>query len=117
MNNVLPKIAVMVFFSIIAVYVTIALFAGGNSIGNLYKFLTIGAVVFALIAPRVSVWLLLVETAYLDFFKRLMTVAGNPDWLDITLVLAIAPLTSVGILVQALKYVHAQHLCNGRGPV
>lgn len=102
MNNVLPKIAVMVFFSIIAVYVTIALFAGGNSIGNLYKFLTIGAVVFALIAPRVSVWLLLVETAYLDFFKRLMTVAGNPDWLDITLVLAIAPLTSVGILVGIL---------------
>jgi hypothetical protein len=99
MNNALPKIAVFIFGSIIAVYITIGMFTGGNALGNLYQFVAIGAIIFAVIAPRASVWLLLVETAYLDFFKRLMTVAGNPDWLDIALVLAIAPLTSVGILV------------------
>jgi hypothetical protein len=99
MNNALPKIAFFIFVSIVAVYVTIGLFTGGNALGNLYQFLAIGAIIFAVIAPRQSVWLLIVETAYLDFFKRLMTVAGNPDWLDIALVLAIAPLTSVGILV------------------
>ncbi len=102
MNNLIPKVAVFVFASITAIYITFGLFTGGNALGNLYRFLAIAAVIIAVIAPRASVWLLLLETAYLDFLKRLMTVAGNPDWLDITLVLAIAPMTSVGILVGVL---------------
>lgn len=77
-------------------FVMADLLTGGyNAIGRLFFYFAIGSVCTGFLAPRVSVFLIVICSGYLDFFKRLMVVYGNPSPLDVAFIQGI-PLGLLG---------------------
>ena len=102
--------ALIIFISGIgAVYVMLSvLLAGGNSIGALAQFLSIGSFIFALIQPRLALYLMVLYAGYIDLLKRMMIFDGHVTtliscialgWLGSGLVRGFAVTLSVGVLL------------------
>jgi hypothetical protein len=69
----------------------------GNQLAGLFFYLLLGSGILGLLAPRLSFFLFIFQTAYLDLFKRLMIIAGTVTYSDLFWVLGIAPITVAGI--------------------
>ena len=96
--------ALIIFISGIgAVYVMLSvLLAGGNSIGALAQFLSIGSFIFALIQPRLALYLMVLYAGYSDLLKRMMIFDGHVTMNDVMWVRALCPLTLAGICIGTL---------------
>lgn len=85
---------------VMGIYVMVeVLLARSSSIGQLYLFAAIGALIMGLTSPRSAVYLMLVCTIYIDSFKRFMVIGGNPTFTDVAYVLAIPPLLIAGAVI------------------
>lgn len=96
--------AVIIFLGgIVAVYVMLSvLLAGGNSIGALAQFLSIGSFILAVVQPRAALYLMVVYAGYSDLLKRMMVFDGHVTMNDVLWVRALCPLTLAGICIGTL---------------
>ncbi len=67
-----------------------------SSLGQLYMFVAIGSFVYGLTHPKQSIYVMLFMTVYIDVFKRMMVIGGNPTMIDVAYVLAAPPLLIAG---------------------
>jgi hypothetical protein len=101
MNGINTKAIISLLLGLVmGIYVMVeVLLARSSSIGQLYLFAAIGALLMGLTNPRSAVYLMLVCTVYIDTFKRLMVIGGNPNFTDVAYVLAIPPLLIAGAVI------------------
>jgi hypothetical protein len=86
-----------------AVYVMLSvLLAGGNSIGALAQFLSIGSFILAVAQPRLALYLMVIYAGYSDLLKRMMVFDGHVTMNDVLWVRALCPLTLAGICLGTL---------------
>lgn len=86
-----------------AIYVMLSvLLAGGNTIGALAQFLSIGSFILAVIQPRLALYLMVLYAGYSDLLKRMMVFDGHVTMNDIMWVRALCPLTLAGICIGTL---------------
>ena len=83
---------------IVALYVAASILMDeGNQLAGLFFYMLLGSALLGVLAPRLSFFLFIIQSAYLDLFKRLMIIAGNVSFTDLFYVLGIAPVTVAGI--------------------
>jgi hypothetical protein len=101
MNGLNAKAIITLLFGLgLGIYVMVeVLLARSSSLGQLYLFIAIGALIFGLTSPKLAMYALMVCTVYIDVFKRLMVVGGNPTFQDVAYILAIPPLLVAGSIV------------------
>ncbi len=86
-----------------AVYIMLSvLLGGGNSIGALAQFLSIGSFILAVIQPRMALFLMVIYAGYSDVLKRMMVFDGHVTMNDVLWVRALCPLTLAGICIGTL---------------
>ncbi len=86
-----------------AVYVMLSvLLGGGNTIGALAQFLSIGSCILAVLQPRLALYLMVLYAGYSDLLKRMMIFDGHVTMNDIMWVRALCPLTLAGICIGTL---------------
>ncbi len=86
-----------------AVYVMLSvLLGGGNTIGALAQFLSIGSFILAVLQPRLALYLMVLYAGYSDLLKRMMVFDGHVTMNDIMWVRALCPLTLAGICIGTL---------------
>lgn len=86
-----------------AVYVMLSvLLGGGNSIGALAQFLSIGSCILAVVQPRLALYLMVIYAGYSDLLKRMMVFDGHVTMNDVLWVRALCPLTLAGICLGTL---------------
>lgn len=86
-----------------AIYVMLSvLLAGGNSIGALAQFLSIGSFILAFAQPRLALYLMVIYAGYSDLLKRMMVFDGHVTMNDVLWVRALCPLTLAGICLGTL---------------
>lgn len=86
-----------------AVYVMLSvLLGGGNTIGALAQFLSVGSFILAVLQPRVALYLMVLYAGYSDLLKRMMIFDGHVTMNDIMWVRALCPLTLAGICIGTL---------------
>lgn len=74
------------------------LLARNSSLGQLYLYAAVGALIYGLTSPKSAIYVVLVTTVFIDVFKRMMVIGGNPTMVDVAYVLAIPPLLVAGAL-------------------
>ncbi len=96
--------AIIIFLGGIgAVYVMLSvLLAGGNSIGALAQFLSVGSFILAVLQPRLALYLMVLYAGYSDLLKRMMVFDGHVTMNDVLWVRALCPLTLAGICLGTL---------------
>ncbi len=96
--------AIIIFLGGIgAVYVMLSvLLAGGNSIGALAQFLSVGSFLLAVVQPRIALYLMVLYAGYSDLLKRMMVFDGHVTMNDVLWVRALCPLTLAGICLGTL---------------
>lgn len=96
--------AIIIFLGGIgAVYVMLSvLLAGGNSIGALAQFLSVGSFILAVLQPRLALYLMVIYAGYSDLLKRMMVFDGHVTMNDVLWVRALCPLTLAGICLGTL---------------
>jgi hypothetical protein len=101
MNGINIKVIISVSLGLVmGLYVMIeVLLSGRSSLGQLYLFAAIGSFVFALASPKKAVYVVLLTTVYIDVFKRMMVIGGEPTLVDVAYVLAIPPLLIAGAII------------------
>ncbi|MGV3660148.1 MAG: hypothetical protein ACO1TE_08180 [Prosthecobacter sp.] len=86
-----------------AVYIMLSvLLGGGNSIGALAQFLSVGSCILAVIRPRLALYLMVIYAGYSDLLKRMMVFDGHVTMTDVLWVRALCPLTLAGIVLGTL---------------
>lgn len=86
-----------------AIYVMLSvLLGGGNTIGALAQFLSVGSFILAVIQPRMALHLMVLYAGYSDLLKRMMVFDGHVTMNDIMWVRALCPLTLAGICIGTL---------------
>lgn len=86
-----------------AVYVMLSvLLGGGNSIGALAQFLSVGSCILAVAQPRLGLFLMVLYAGYSDLLKRMMVFDGHVTMNDVLWVRALCPLTLAGICLGTL---------------
>jgi len=96
-GNAMPLFAI-IGGMLIALYVaTSILIDEGNQLAGLFFYMLLGSGVIGVVAPRLAFFMFILQSAYLDLFKRLMVIAGNVQFTDLFWVLGIAPVTVAGI--------------------
>lgn len=101
MNGINAKAILGLLFGLgLGIYVMVeVLLARSSSLGQLYLFLAIGALIFGMNKPRAAMYVLMFSTVYIDVLKRLMVVGGNPTFQDVAYILAIPPLLVAGSII------------------
>lgn len=101
-DNTDPRIATAVFGVVFGL--GLALMVGytiggtaGNALGATARFLTVASLFIGLLAPRISIYLLILYCAYLDVLKRSMVLWGQIGFFDLIFVLAPAPALVAGM--------------------
>ena len=75
-------------------------------LGQLYLYVAIAAFLLGLFSPRTAIFALIFCTGYIDLFKRLMVIAGQPTYFDVACALATPPLLCAGSMINLiLSYV------------
>lgn len=83
---------------LVALYIIVSILSGfGNVLGATYKYFLPGALVVGVMAPRTSMFLLILCGGYIDFFKKLMAVDYNLYFVDVFYVLGVPPVLLLGI--------------------
>lgn len=101
-GSALSKLVIVFLVILSTVYVAFDVMAsGGNAIGKLYTYILVGSGLLGLLAPRPAFIYLLIVTAFVDYFKRLMILDSGVQMKDIYSVLGIAPATLAGILASS----------------
>jgi hypothetical protein len=96
-GNAMPLVAI-IGGMLVALYVaTSILMDEGNQLAGLFFYMLLGSGVIGVLAPRLAFFMFILQSAYLDLFKRLMVIAGNVQFTDLFWVLGIAPVTVAGI--------------------
>lgn len=98
MNGINVKAIISILFGIIlGLYVLVeALMSRTSALGQLYLFAAIGALIYGLTNPKKAIYVVLFTTVYIDVFKRMMVIGGNPTLVEVAYVLAIPPLLIAG---------------------
>lgn len=96
--------ALIIFFGGIgAVYIMLSvLLGGGNSIGALAQFMSVGSFILAVLQPRLALYLMVIYAGYSDLLKRMMVFDGHVTMNDVLWVRALCPLTLAGICLGTL---------------
>lgn len=104
----LTAIVVVVGGLLIALYIIVSILSGfGNVIGATYKYFLPAAFLMGVLAPRSSIYVLILCGGYIDFFKKLMAVDYNLYFLDVFYILGVPPIllfgTCCGILAKVAQ--------------
>ena len=70
----------------------------GNSLAKMARALAVAGLISGFINPRLGIYLLVISTAYLDLFKRMLVLYDRPTMLDLYYVLGVAPLIMGGVV-------------------
>lgn len=98
MNSGFSRIIVSFAIMIVALWITMDVFASGsNALGKFYFYSMVAGFFVGLCAPKKGFYMLLFLTGYLDYFKRLMILDVGMRQFDLYYVLGIAPATLAGI--------------------
>lgn len=93
------KIIILIFGLAIGMIIVIeSLLSNTSVLGQLYLFFAIGAYLLGLFSPKAAIYALIFCTGYIDFFKRLMVIAGQPTNFDVACSLATPPILCAGAL-------------------
>jgi hypothetical protein len=99
-STTFSRIAIVFSGVLLAGYICVqTLLSKGSILGELYLYVAVGAFLLGLFSPRASIFALILCTAYIDFFKRLMVLGGNPDFFDVACSLATPPLLCAGSVI------------------
>lgn len=82
--------------------VVIALFAvgyGGNPVKAIMQLVGMSLMLVATVNPRIGLSLLILASAYLDFFKRFLILFGAGSMGDVAGVLSVAPVNLLGVFL------------------
>jgi hypothetical protein len=102
-STTFSRIAIVFSGVLLAGYICVqTLLSKGSILGELYLYVAVGAFLLGLFSPRASIFALILCTAYIDFFKRLMVLGGNPDFFDVACSLATPPLLCAGAVLNLL---------------
>jgi hypothetical protein len=106
-SSAISKIGIMFIGAILGVYIIIeAILSRTSVLGQLYLYVAIAALMLGLFSPRTAMYALIFCTGYIDLFKRLMVLAGNPTNFDVSCALATPPLLCAGSVINLiLSYV------------
>lgn len=100
MSGINIKAICLILLGIIAgVFVMVEVITARASIGQLYLFAAIAAFIIGIFAPRPAMYILACCTVYIDVFKRLMVIGGQPTFLEVAYVQAVPPLLVAGSLI------------------
>ncbi len=104
MQNIsISRIIVLMLGLFFATYILIEAITSRTSVlGRFYLYVAIAAFLTGVFKPRVAIYALIFCTAYIDFFKRLMVIAGVPTNFDVMCSLATPPLLCAGAMINLL---------------
>jgi hypothetical protein len=104
MQNIsISRIVVLILGLFFATYILIEAITSRTSVlGRFYLYVAIAAFILGVFKPRAAIYALIFCTAYIDFFKRLMVIAGVPTNFDVMCSLATPPLLCAGAMVNLL---------------
>jgi hypothetical protein len=74
----------------------------GNVIGTTYKYALPAAFFIGLLAPKVSLYLMVIMAGYLDVFKKMMVAGGDMYFTDVFFILGMPCVMLVGICTQVV---------------
>ncbi len=92
-------LGVIILFPLVGLFVLQEVILARTSIGQFYLYIAIAALILGLVSPKKAMYAIGFCTIYIDFFKRLMVIGGNPSMLEVSYVLAIPPMLMAGSLV------------------
>lgn len=99
-NLSITRIIVLISGIFFALYILVEAITSPTSVlGRLYLYVAIAAFLTGVLRPRVAIFILIFCTAYIDFFKRLMIIAGAPTNIDVMCSLATPPLLCAGAMI------------------
>ncbi|WAC20442.1 hypothetical protein OVA24_03495 [Luteolibacter sp. SL250] len=102
-TSALPRIIMGAAFTLLALIATLQIFTSqGNVLGNSFRYLTPLALALAMVAPRMSFYLLLMAGAYLDCIKRFMIMDSRFSDVDLAFMLSFAPALVAGMVLKFL---------------
>ncbi len=101
MNGINVKALISILFGVtLGLYVMVeVLLSRTSSLGQLYLFVAIAAFIYGLTNPKRAMYAMLIATVYIDVFKRMMVIGGNPTLVDVAYVLAVPPLLISGAII------------------
>jgi len=98
-SSALRKVVILIAGLAIGIVIIIeSLLSNTSVLGQLYLFVAIAAYLTGLFSPKISIYVLIFCTGYIDLFKRLMVIAGQPTNFDVACSLATPPLLCAGAL-------------------
>ena len=93
-------IVLMISMMGMGLFVVVTILTGtGNVLGATYRFAWVPALFIGCVAPRASIYVLVLLAAYLDLFKKGLVVGGMMDFRDVFFVLAIPPIMLGGMVI------------------
>ena len=99
----LSKIGIVILGLMLGTYVIVeSILSGTSVVGRLYLFVAISAFFFGVFSPRNAIFVLIICTGYIDFFKRLIVIAAQPTYFDVACSLATPPLLCAGAMINLL---------------
>lgn len=91
-------IVIVVVGLLIALYIIVSVLSGfGNVIGATYKYFLPTAFVLGAVAPKASMYLLILCGGYIDFFKKLMGIEESLFFTDVFFILGVPPVLLLGM--------------------
>jgi hypothetical protein len=98
-QSAITKFAIVFLGIALGLYVLIESLTTKTAIlGKFYLFFAVGAFLTGLFKPKTAIYALIICTAYIDLFKRLMVVSGQPTTFDLACTLATPPLFCAGAM-------------------
>ncbi len=98
-------IVLMISMMGLGLFVVMTILTGtGNVIGSTYRFIWIPALLLGCVAPRVSMYVLVIFATFLDVPKKLLVIANvlHMDFRDVYFILAVPPVMLFGMVVHYL---------------
>lgn len=97
MNRNIQGIFTVVAGLLIGLYIVLQILtSGGNALGSLYRYLLPAAFIFGFMAPRASVFVLVLCAIYIDMGKKFLVAGENLYFIDLFFVLGIPPVMLLG---------------------
>lgn len=99
-SKVIRTVSSLAVFALIGIWlVADVLISPTSSLGRLYLYVTIAVAVYAIIRPRYGLYIVLPLTCYIDLFKRMMVIPGNPTEFDVAAIMAMPSAVICGSVV------------------
>jgi len=105
MNRSIISTAISLVAIIIAMFIVISVFSKeGNSIGEIFIYLTSGALILAWSKPKVGLYAIVIASTFMDTVKRLMVLDLSVTSDDIAAVQAFCPAIAVGVIIATMVH-------------